>query len=57
NVADIEADSSTFTAFTSIQPIQEEKPKSKSSDLLVCEQCGTILSSNYAFCNKCGNKL
>ena len=57
NVADIEAESSTFTAFTSIQPIQEEKPKSKSSDLLVCEQCGSILSSDYAFCNKCGNKL
>jgi len=57
NVADIEADYSTFTAFTSIQPIKEEKPKSKSSDLLVCEQCGTILSFDYAFCNKCGNKL
>ena len=57
NVADIEADSSTFTVFTPTQPIQEEKPKSRSSDLLVCEQCGTILSSDYAFCNKCGNKL
>ena len=57
NVADIEADSSTFTAFTPTQPIQEEKPKSRSSDLLVCEQCGTILSSDYTFCNKCGNKL
>ena len=55
NVADIEADSSNFTAFTSTQPIQEEKPKSK--DLLICEQCGSILSSDYAFCNKCGNKL
>jgi len=57
NVADIETDSSTFTAFTPIQPIQEEKPKPKSSDLLVCEQCGSILSSDYAFCNKCGNEL
>jgi hypothetical protein len=57
NVADIEADTSTFTAVTPTQPIQEEKPKSRSSDLLVCEQCGTILSSDYAFCNKCGNKL
>ena len=55
NIADIEADSSNFTAFTSTQPIQEEKPKSK--DLLICEQCGSILSSDYAFCNKCGNKL
>ncbi|MHA1233788.1 MAG: zinc-ribbon domain-containing protein, partial [Promethearchaeota archaeon] len=22
-----------------------------------CEQCGTMLSSDYAYCNKCGNKL
>jgi len=55
NIADIEADSSNFTAFTSTQPIQEEKPKS--NDLLICEQCGSILSSDYTFCNKCGNKL
>jgi len=55
NVADIEANSSNFTAFTSTQPIQEEKSKSK--DLLICEQCGSILSSDYTFCNKCGNKL
>ncbi len=57
NVADIEADSNTFTTFTSTQPIQEEKQKKKSKDLLICEQCGSILSSDYAFCNKCGNKL
>jgi RNA polymerase subunit RPABC4/transcription elongation factor Spt4 len=57
NVADIGADSSTFTEFTSIKPNQEEKPKPKSSDLLACEHCGTILSSDFAFCNKCGNKL
>ncbi|MBY8987554.1 MAG: zinc ribbon domain-containing protein, partial [Candidatus Lokiarchaeota archaeon] len=57
NVADVEADSNTFSAFTYTQPIQEEKPKKKSKDLLICEQCGSILSSDYAFCNKCGNKL
>jgi hypothetical protein len=57
NVADIEAESNTFTAFTSTQPAQEEKPKTKSKDLLICEQCGSILSSDYTFCNKCGNKL
>ena len=57
NVADVEANSNSFTAFTSAQQIEEEKPKSKSKDLLICEQCGSILSSDYAFCNKCGNKL
>ena len=58
NVADIEAEpNNSFTAFTSSPQIQEEKPKGKSNELLICEQCGSILSSDYAFCNKCGNKL
>lgn len=57
NVADIEAEPNSFTAFASTQPAQEEKPKNKSKDLLICEQCGSILSSDYSFCNKCGNKL
>ncbi len=57
NVADIETESSGFTSFTPSQPIEQEKLKTKSKDLLICEQCGSILSSDYAFCNKCGNKL
>ncbi len=57
NVADIESEPSKFTAFTSTQTVQEEKIEPKSKDLLVCEQCGAILSSDYAFCNKCGSKL
>ncbi|MFX0074452.1 MAG: GTP-binding protein [Candidatus Hermodarchaeota archaeon] len=57
NVADIETESSGFTAFTPTQPSEQEKPKKKSKDLLICEQCGSILSSDYTFCNKCGNKL
>jgi len=57
NVADIESEHSKFTAITSTQTVQEEKKESKSKDLLVCEQCGAILSSDYAFCNKCGSKL
>jgi small GTP-binding protein len=54
NVADIEPEPSGFTALT---PPQEDTPKAQSKDLLVCEQCGAILSADYAFCNKCGNKL
>ena len=57
NVADVEADSNSFTAFTSTQQVEDVKPKTKSKDLLICEQCGSILSSDYTFCNKCGNKL
>ena len=53
NIADIEREP--------ISPPQPEmfsdnvKPNSK--DLLICEQCGAILSADYAFCNKCGHKL
>ncbi|MFX1287114.1 MAG: GTP-binding protein, partial [Promethearchaeota archaeon] len=57
NVDDIETESKSFTAFASTQTDQEEKLKKKSKDLLICEQCGSILSSDYSFCNKCGNKL
>ncbi|MFX1447196.1 MAG: hypothetical protein ACFFCG_03585, partial [Promethearchaeota archaeon] len=57
NVDDIESESKSFTAFASTQTDQEEKLKKKSKDLLICEQCGSILSSDYSFCNKCGNKL
>ncbi|MBY8980558.1 MAG: GTP-binding protein [Candidatus Lokiarchaeota archaeon] len=57
NVADIDRNFTSFTSITSSHPFQEEKQKEKKNDLLICEQCGTTLSSDYAFCNKCGNKL
>jgi len=57
NISDIESEPSKFTAITSPQIVQEEKKDPKPKDLLVCEQCGAILSSDYAFCNKCGGKL
>ncbi len=57
NIADIDSNFTSFTAITSSHSVQEEKQKEKKKDLLICEQCGTILSSDYAFCNKCGNKL
>ena len=57
NVADIDSNFTSFTAITSSHSVQEEKQKETKKDLLVCEQCGTTLSSDYAYCNKCGNKL
>jgi hypothetical protein len=57
NVADIDSNFTSFTAITSSHSVQEEKQKEKKKDLLICEQCGTMLSSDYAYCNKCGNKL
>ncbi|HUU77178.1 MAG TPA: GTP-binding protein [candidate division Zixibacteria bacterium] len=56
NVADIEPESNSFTVITSRSESSIDKePKPK--DFLTCSQCGAILSSDYAFCNKCGNKL
>ncbi len=57
NVADIENEPSSFTAFTPTQTDTIESKEQKSKELLVCKQCGAILSSDYAFCNKCGSKL
>ena len=57
NVADIDRNFTSFTAITSSQSVQEENQKEKKNDLLICEQCGTTLSSDYAYCNKCGSKL
>ncbi|MHA1240512.1 MAG: GTP-binding protein [Promethearchaeota archaeon] len=57
NVADIDSNFTSFTTITSSHSVQEENEKEKKKDLLICEQCGTMLSSDYAYCNKCGNKL
>ncbi|MFX1454211.1 MAG: GTP-binding protein [Promethearchaeota archaeon] len=51
NAADIEAKPSSFT------PIQSPTPSSVKKDLIICKNCGAMLSSDYAFCNKCGSKL
>ncbi len=29
----------------------------KKRKTIVCKQCGAVLSSDYAFCNKCGSAL
>ncbi len=56
NIADIEPESNSFTVITSSsKPSIDEEPKPK--DFLICSQCGATLSSDYDFCNKCGNKL
>ncbi len=36
-----------------IKPAQAPKKK----ETIICSQCGAMLSSDYAFCNKCGSKL
>ena len=56
NVADIDitpipsAPEPDFSA-----PIPQKKEKRK--EIRICSQCGAMLSTDYAFCNKCGGKL
>jgi Ras-related protein Rab-11A len=38
-------------------PAQVTTPSSNGKELIVCKNCGAILSSDYAFCNKCGARL
>jgi len=57
NISDIESEPRAFTTFPSTTSVQKEATQPKSKDLMICEQCGAILSADYAFCNKCGNKL
>jgi len=35
----------------------KEKAKDKKKDVVICRQCGAILSKEYLFCNRCGAKL
>jgi small GTP-binding protein len=36
---------------------QAQKAKPAGKEILICKQCGAILSSDYQFCNKCGSQL
>jgi len=54
NIADIES----TTPATPVVPIKQKKDQQPASkEIIICKQCGAILSSDYAFCNKCGTKL
>ncbi|MFX1392998.1 MAG: hypothetical protein ACFFAH_05410, partial [Promethearchaeota archaeon] len=66
NVADIisaPSFSPKITSETSISDVpnfpafQQPAKKEKKTEIIICKQCGSMLSSDYAFCNKCGSKL
>jgi small GTP-binding protein len=38
-------------------PIPKEIQRTPGKEIIICKQCGSILSSDYAYCNKCGQKL
>ncbi|UCC20380.1 MAG: GTP-binding protein [Promethearchaeota archaeon] len=57
NVSDIQSKPDSFTPAQSTQPFQPEIQKTSSKEIIVCKQCGAILSNDYQFCNKCGTQL
>jgi len=60
NIADIigqtsaKSPSTTAPTFTSFQ---QSSQKEKKKEIVICKQCGAMLSTDYQFCNKCGAKL
>ncbi len=42
---------------TQPEPAQVKKTKRSGKEIIICKQCGAILSSDYQFCNKCGSQL
>ena len=57
NVSDLESKPTTFSPTQTATPVQPTVPKPSGKDIIICKQCGAILSSDYAFCNKCGSQL
>ncbi|MFX1571355.1 MAG: GTP-binding protein [Promethearchaeota archaeon] len=57
NVTNLESQASGFTPIQSAPATQKTQQKPSKKEIIVCKQCGAILSADYAFCNKCGNKL
>ncbi|MFX0143637.1 MAG: GTP-binding protein [Candidatus Hodarchaeota archaeon] len=51
NVSDLESPT------TQPKPVQPHKTKPSGKEVIICKQCGAILSSDYQFCNKCGSQL
>jgi len=57
NVSDLESKPTTFFPTQTSAPAQTTVPEPSGKEIIICKQCGAILSSDYAFCNKCGSQL
>lgn len=57
NVSDLESKPTTFSPTQTSTQIQPTVPEPSGKEVFICKQCGAILSSDYAFCNKCGSHL
>ncbi len=51
NIGDSETTPNTFT------PIQNNSSTQAGMETITCKKCGSICSSDYLYCNKCGSKL
>jgi small GTP-binding protein len=54
NVSDIEPKPASFSP---MKPAKPEVTKDAGKEIIICKQCGAMLSSDYQFCNKCGSQL
>ncbi|MFX1480741.1 MAG: GTP-binding protein [Promethearchaeota archaeon] len=57
NVTDIESKPSGFTPLQPAPQIQTAQQHTSNKEIIICKQCGALLSSDYQFCNKCGAQL
>ncbi len=57
NADDIETKPSAFTPLQSTPQTQNKSSTSNKKELIICKNCGAMLSSDYTFCNKCGSQL
>jgi len=57
NADDTETKPSAFTPLQSTPQTQNKSSTSNKKELIICKNCGAMLSSDYTFCNKCGSQL
>ena len=57
NVGDLETTPNIFTPIQSISHIQDNSSTQAGMETIACKKCGSVLSSDYLYCNKCGSKL
>ena len=57
NVDDITFEPQPAAVLPTTPEVEKPKKSEKKKEIIICKQCGAILSSDYAFCNKCGSKL
>jgi len=59
NIGDTETSPNAFTPILSTSPIPDNLSNSNQANIetIGCKKCGSVLSNDYLYCNKCGTKL